>query len=562
MDNNRNKLRLLDQRWHDAAYWGLMLAACAVFLAMNVLTPFKEDDMLHSLVIGELTHVESFGDLLRSWWNKLFVLNGRSSDMIAELFCAMLGKPVFNVLNAVVFGLFSHAVSLLSTGRHSLLALSLLYCCVAVCYPYPGETLLWLAGSVNYLWTITASLWLLLYLERHDGSRPLGWAKGLLLFLASFVAGSGNEATSFGFLGAWCVYYLLNRDRFDRRVLVVLAGYALGVLLIMASPAAWLRASGSVVRGLPITQMLVTRLGLVAERMLHHITPLTALIIGIIWLIRKGFKPLKSNIWAYLLVFLTLVMLVLGIRQDRPYAPLATVSLIVTVMAIDALLRRWRYVSLAVIVAALGLTATLVPHELSILSRYKAYEGEIIAQVKAAPANAVLHKHWFDSDSRFLMPLMFASDCLFSNEYVWRSYYDKENVQFVSDSVYARYHEGRLFDGAVDMPFESSIPSLVAGVQGFPDQDYMVMNLNVDTIPATVQVGQVMWDGSCGDDNGKNSSYMCYYPLKYRNQVLFVLPLASDCDTTMLLLLDYKGTEELWLKRTAPNPPEVKKKPE
>ena len=210
--------------------------ACGVFLVMNWLTPFKEDDMLHSLVIGEMTHIQTFGDLLRSWWNKLFVLNGRSSDMLAGLFCGLLGKPVFNVCNAVVFGLLAHVLSLLSTGRRSLLAQSLFYCCLATCYPVPGETLLWLAGSFNYLWTITASLWLLYYLLHHTDGRP-GWLKSLLLVLGSMLAGAGNEATSFGFLAAWCLYYLLNRDRYDRAVGVVLLGYALGVLLIMAGSA-------------------------------------------------------------------------------------------------------------------------------------------------------------------------------------------------------------------------------------------------------------------------------------------------------------------------------------
>ena len=81
-------------RWHDVAYWGLMLVACAVFYWMNVLTPFKEDDMLHSMVIGDLTPINSVSDLLHCWWNKYLITNGRSSDMVAELFCGLLGTGV------------------------------------------------------------------------------------------------------------------------------------------------------------------------------------------------------------------------------------------------------------------------------------------------------------------------------------------------------------------------------------------------------------------------------------------------------------------------------------
>ena len=121
------------RRWHDIAYWGVLLAACGVFYWMNVLTPFKEDDMLHSLVIGRLSHVDSIGDLLQSYWNKYFVLNGRSSDMVTELFCALLGKPLFNVCNMLLFGALIHVISLLATGRRSLLAQGMTCACIGTC---------------------------------------------------------------------------------------------------------------------------------------------------------------------------------------------------------------------------------------------------------------------------------------------------------------------------------------------------------------------------------------------------------------------------------------------
>jgi hypothetical protein len=210
-------------RWHDVAYWGLMLVACAVFYWMNVLTPFKEDDMLHSMVIGDLTPINSVSDLLHCWWNKYLITNGRSSDMVAELFCGLLGKPLFNVLNTLMFGLLAHVVSLLATHRRSLLAQGLLYACIGTCYPVPGETMLWLAGSCNYLWTITASLWFLYYLLHHPSKR-MGWGKSILFFLGAMLAGAGNEATSFGLLAGMVLYYAFNRRQIDRTVIVGMAG--------------------------------------------------------------------------------------------------------------------------------------------------------------------------------------------------------------------------------------------------------------------------------------------------------------------------------------------------
>ena len=266
------------RNWHDIAYWTLLAVACAVFYWMNVLTPFKEDDMLHSLVSGDLTHINSLGDLFHSYWNKYFILNGRTSDMVAEVFCAFLGKPLFNVCNTLVFAAMVHLVSLLATGRRSILSQTLLYACIGVCYPVPGETMLWLAGSCNYLWTVTASLALVYFLLHHQSAK-IGWLKGMLLFLASIVAGGGNEATSFAFLAAFVLYYLLNRERFDRAVLIVLAGYFLGVLLIMGSPAAWRRTGAELVTNLSFVDLLYHRCSVSGTKMVYTVTPALALVL-------------------------------------------------------------------------------------------------------------------------------------------------------------------------------------------------------------------------------------------------------------------------------------------
>ena len=554
-------------RWHDVAYWGLLLVACATFYLMNCLTPFKEDDMLHSLVIGDLTHVNTIGDLLHSYCNKFFVLNGRSSDMLAELFCGLLGKPLFNVCNALVFALLAHLVSLLATGRRSLLAQVMLYACIGTCYPVPGETLLWLAGSCNYLWTITASLLLLIFLMRHHGN-TLRWWQQLLLVCGAFLAGAGNEATSFAFLAAWLIYYLINRDSIDRVVLLALLGYGLGVLMILASPAAWQRAAeGGIVVDLPFKELLLSRWSIVSEKVMHHITPVAAWIVVLVFLFWKGPRHLLTNIWTYLLFFLTLLMLGLGMMLDRPYAPLATASLVIVIIAMHVLTRRlWPIRALAVVVG-LGLAAFTSSRGIGVLREYKAYEEQVISAVRAAPSQAILHEGQFCSYSRFLYPLGFQSNFYFTNEYIWKAYFDKENVQFVDDSVYRRFHENRLLDGAVEMPFTTDHPSLNGVIQAVPGQDYMIVPLKVDTVPTTYQVGNAIWSNSSTHLTKEESEFrrrhalqdsgepFGYYPLRYQGKVMLVLPLPSDRDSCLVLPLHYRDGSQMLLYRTAPNPP-------
>ena len=556
--------------WHDAAYWGLLLVACVVFYWMNALTPFKEDDMLHSLVMGDLTHVNTLGDLLHSWRNKFFIVNGRSSDMIAELYCGLLGKPLFDVCNTLMFGLLTHVISLLATGRQSVLAQAMWYACIGTCYPVPGETLLWLAGSCNYLWTITSTLWLLYYLLHHSSNRP-GWVKGILLMLAAAVAGAGNEAMSFGFAGAMVLYYLAHRKSIDRTVVACMAGYIMGALLIMASPAAWERASGGgIAMDLPLLDLLYSRCVILGEKMVRFIIPLAAVAIGIAVLLLKGAKTLGDSVWPYLLAMLLLVLFALGWIPERPYAPLVTLSLIITVMAADTVLHRWRPLRGVAIAACLAVSVYTFGRGVQVLSENKAHVERVVKQIRQAPAQAILRECPFKRYSRFLYPLPMKSDWFFTNEYIWRAYFDKENVQFVSDSVYERFHRGRLLNGAVEMPFTSDRPALTGPLLGFPDQDYMVMPLAIDTLPTPYQVGKAFWNDTTHalSDQERDfrhshalqtsSDAIGYYPLRYNGKVLMVLPLVSDKVSRLEILLDYEGEEMVNIYRKGSNPAGVK----
>ena len=71
-----------NSRWHDFAYWGLIVLACLAFLVMNVLTTFKEDELGFFLIDGVWTPVKSFADALRSLHNHYLGTNGRLADVL------------------------------------------------------------------------------------------------------------------------------------------------------------------------------------------------------------------------------------------------------------------------------------------------------------------------------------------------------------------------------------------------------------------------------------------------------------------------------------------------
>lgn len=523
------------KRWHDAAFWGIIVVACAVFWRMNVLTPFKEDDMAYSL-FGH----GSFVDFLRSRYEHYLTTNGRFSDTMATIFCSMLGKPLFNVCNTLVFGGLLYLVSLLSTRRRSILAVTLFLAFVGCCYPVPGETMLFLAGSCNYMWAITASLLLIYVLQRLDGT-PLGTGKSVLLVIGAFVAGNFNEATSMGMLAGLVLYYLFNRDRFNRTVALALAGYLLGVLVTISSPAAWSRAAGGdIVLNLGFTDLLSSRCHIFAAKLCRHVAPVAALAIGLAALLWKGLKPIKQNVWTYIVLCLALVMFALGSLGERAYSPLATASFIIVAMAADTLLERWPWMRATVIALGLVLTVYTGYKAMKDIISYKAYEDRNFSEILSAPSQAVLRERQFDTYSRFVTALRYVSDEYFVREDIYREYFGKENVQFVSDSVYERYHSHRLLDGAEAMPLTTDRQDIVGTFYRFPDQDYMVTRLNTDTLPSTPQLAfyynapgnkaltadEIAYRRKYGLITEYNNKG--FYPLRYDGEILLVFPLMNS----------------------------------
>ena len=498
--------------------------------------------MAFSLIEGEWAPVHSLLDVLRSHGNVYLHANGRTANLVAALFCALLGKTAFNVCNTLVFGLMAHLVSLLSTGRRSLMALSMFLVAVGTCYPVPGETMLWLDGSCNYMWAITLSLALIYYLQRPHHA-PLGWGKAMALLMAAVVAGSFNEATSWGVLVGLALYYAVNRSRWNRRVAVVLAGYLMGVAIIIASPGAWARAAGGdIVVNMGFADLLHSRSFIFGEKMWRFYLPVIACLIGVVALVLGRARDVMHSLWTYVFLGLVLVMFLLGQTSERSYAPLVTIALVITIIAADFVLRRWPWGRLLAIILCLALAGFTATRGVGELRRYKTYDKQAVNEILTAPDQAVLRERQYDGYSRFIKPMNFMSTNFFAHEDIYRAYFGKKNVQFVSDSVYERFHGGRLLDGAHRHDNQkTNRPELIGNVYTFDDQDYIAVELNVDILPGSFQTAEFHKDknlmAKCGEsesvelkeqqrrrDYGITIDYdpVGFYPLEYQGRCYLI----------------------------------------
>ncbi|MBQ4264248.1 MAG: hypothetical protein IJB85_01890 [Clostridia bacterium] len=248
---------LCESRVNRNVFIGLAALIFMLMLAMNAYTPLTMDDYDYSFSWSTGERLSGLADIFRSQQAHYMIWGGRSvTHFLAQLFL-YLGKPVFNVANALMYVLLLLEIYALAKPRGSawdwrilLIAHLLLFFAVE----FFGVVFLWLDGACNYLWGTALALVPLLIArsERECGFFDSGAARGAMAVIPCFLAGWTNENTGCGILGI-CVLLIL-WDLFRRRrvrlwrVTAVFA-QALGVALMLLAPGNFARAAVEVSRG-------------------------------------------------------------------------------------------------------------------------------------------------------------------------------------------------------------------------------------------------------------------------------------------------------------------------
>lgn len=217
-----------------------LLVICAVMWVLNFLTPRYGDDYWYPyMFIDDFFDInrpiESFKDILISQYNHYFGFNGRSIiHIIVQLFAGILGKPVFNVFNAIAFVVF---VYLLTRMTSKMNVINILFGCAVVFLFYPqfNLTVLWMSGSVNYLWTsIVVCIYILLF--EHLQTTELK-AKHFVWLVPCIIAGWTHEGITFPLAVSLVIYAVLNYKKVcHRAVLPLIIGLIIGALFCAFAP--------------------------------------------------------------------------------------------------------------------------------------------------------------------------------------------------------------------------------------------------------------------------------------------------------------------------------------
>lgn len=294
------------------------------------------------------TPVRTLGDVLSSQWLHYFSVNGRTSaHLLVQAFCGVWGAQAFAVCNGVVYTLF--LLLLLCLLRISLDRVWLVVGVVAA-VAFTFGTRYGPACQVNYVWMFTLVLAFMLLLRRWlSGRKAVSWWAWPLFALAGVAGGWTQEGLTLGLLFAFFCFFVVGRfhlktDGLDDVGLpatvswrgaafwLMLMGFALGTLLIVASPAAWTRLAGTA----DAPPLMPTWKGwLMGLRMFWVLMAYIIYCVGVrkqSW--RSVWLPLRFSLTA--IAALLLMNLVVGVMSYRQFFGVELLSIV----ALFTLLRR------------------------------------------------------------------------------------------------------------------------------------------------------------------------------------------------------------------------------
>lgn len=179
----------------------IIVSVFSVLMVMNTYTPLTVDDFAYyaNFATGEL--LDGFSSVVESMQHHYHYMNGRTiPHTIVQLLALYVEKPIFNVINSIMFVLLGFLIYKLSNSgkRVSAIRLLFIYLLMFTLSPAFGQTVLWFDGSVNYLWGLTVIVLLLyLYNEKFlDTSKYKSVWFVVLSIPIAFLAGGWSENAS------------------------------------------------------------------------------------------------------------------------------------------------------------------------------------------------------------------------------------------------------------------------------------------------------------------------------------------------------------------------------
>ncbi len=236
---------------------GFIILFFVGFFLINSKTGFMSDDYLYHFIYGDypdwgtLARITGFRDILKSMAAEYKIETGRIPVHIMVQLLLMFDKAVFNVCNSIVAVLLGILIYFHANyeRKRSLLLFVLIYFLLWFFIPAANFAMVWLSGSVNYMWACTFILMFLLpyriYAERKRSLKHSMFLS-VVMVPTGLLAGWSHESIG-GVAGLmallYIIYYFRNKIKIPAWAISGIISVAVGLFIMLSAPGSYLRAN-------------------------------------------------------------------------------------------------------------------------------------------------------------------------------------------------------------------------------------------------------------------------------------------------------------------------------
>lgn len=186
--------------------------------------------------------IHTIKDVMLSQYDHYFCFNGRVLvHSFVQLFSGILGKPLFSIVNSFVLLILVCTLTKHYSKKNNFDVI-FSFCVIFLLFPVFRDSMLWMTGSINYLWSSTAVCFYLLMFNRIGYER----LKICHLFIGSscIFLGWSHEGISFPLscsLVLFAIYHY--RSIYKHAAFPLIIGFTIGTLLCSFAPSTLGRGS-------------------------------------------------------------------------------------------------------------------------------------------------------------------------------------------------------------------------------------------------------------------------------------------------------------------------------
>lgn len=215
-------------------YWIVLLfVIIAVYYVLNRLTPIVLDDC------GYARPGQTFLSVIHDQAHDYININGRIlAHSFVQLIGGILGKPIFNIMNALMTTflilLVSYVTNIKLVTNNNLFLVICSLACVWFMYPDQYVTMFMIAGSLNYIWSsVLILLFLIFYALISENTH---WIKILSLCLLALIVGAWNDMYSVCVTPAIFIDLLYHKKYRNKKLLFYAICFCIGAVIVVLAP--------------------------------------------------------------------------------------------------------------------------------------------------------------------------------------------------------------------------------------------------------------------------------------------------------------------------------------